>query len=169
MLPVRALASDVLSNSSSVDYNDRWTHNVETLIQEFVREVLSNGVSQLNSPVKHLPADRAGVMHAQRAVISFPRLKERHICDISAMRSSQHFQGFLPTSLNSWTNFGVPMSTSEDLAANLERTDPRHWQSIAKTQRPALQYFRTGAVRVERRRSTLDEYACQWFTKTCTI
>ena len=119
MLPVRALASEVLYNSSSGDYHDIWTYNVQTLIQEFVREVLSNVVSPLNNAVHYLPADRTGVMHAQRAVIA------SLIEGASHMRPQRDDQfptlsGILADFLEQLVSFGVPRG-QEDLAANLEQ------------------------------------------------
>ena len=119
MLPVRALASEVLYNSSSRDWDDISTHNVETLIQEFVREVLSNVVSPLNNAVHYLPADRTGLMHAQRAVIASLIEGASH----TRLQRNEQFptlSGILADFLEQLINFGEPRG-QEDLAANLEQ------------------------------------------------
>ena len=119
MLPVRALASEVLYNSSSGDYNDIWTYNVETLIQEFVREVLSNVVNPLNSAVHYLPADRAGVMHAQRAIIA-SLIDRASNPGLQRNESFPTLPGVLSDFLKQLLNLDEPKG-QEDLAANLEQ------------------------------------------------
>ena len=119
MLPVRALASEVLYNSSSRDRDDISTYNVETLIQEFVREVLSNIVNPLNNAVHYLPPDRTGVMHAQRAVIASLIERASH-AGLQRDTLVPTLSGVLADFLAQLIEFGEPRG-QEDLAANIER------------------------------------------------
>ena len=113
MQGVQFLANAVLRTPTLKDYN------VENLIREFFTEVLSNVVSPLNSAVHYLPADRAGVMHAQRAIIasllesaSQPRLQRNE--------PFPTLPGVLSDFLKQLLNLDEPKG-QEDLAANIER------------------------------------------------
>ena len=70
MQGVQLLADAVLRTSTLKGYNDTSRYNVENLIREFFTEVLCNVVNPLDSTAHYLPADRAGVMHAKRELIS---------------------------------------------------------------------------------------------------
>ena len=116
---VRYLASEVLYTSPSGDYSEIWTHNVEILIQEFYRVVVSNIVDPLSNSVHYLPADRTGVMHAQRAVIASLIEGASH----TRPQRNERFpvlSGVLGDFLEQLINFGEPRG-QEHLATNLER------------------------------------------------
>ena len=102
-----------------VDYRDTWSDNVADFIREFFTQVLSNVVNPLNRTVHYLPADRAGVMHTQRAIItslieraSHPRLQSNTLFST--------LPGVLADFLEQLVNFDEPRG-QEDLAANLEQ------------------------------------------------
>ena len=61
--------NEVLTAPVSEDSNRR-RRNVEYLLGTFFGMVLSNVVNPLTNAVHYLPADRAGVMHAHRTVVS---------------------------------------------------------------------------------------------------
>ena len=113
MQGVQFLANAVLRTPRLKDYN------VENLIREFFTEVLSNVVNPLNSAVHYLPADRTGVMHAQRAVIASLIEGASHT---RPQRNEQFpvLSGVLGDFLEQLINFGEPRG-QEDLAANLEK------------------------------------------------
>ena len=123
MQTVLFLAYEFLHTPSSRDNDDRRKQNADSLIREFYGVVLSNIVNPLNNAVHYLPADRTGVMHAQRAVIaslieraSYPGLQ--HNTAFPAL------SGVLADFLEQLVDFGEPRrqrNNEEDLAAKLEQ------------------------------------------------
>ena len=113
MQGVQFLANAVLRTPRLKDYN------VENLIREFFTEVLSNVVSPLNNAVHYLPADRTGVMHAQRAVIASLIEGASHT---RPQRNEQFpvLSGVLGDFLEQLLNLDQPRG-QEHLAANLEK------------------------------------------------
>ena len=113
MQGVQLLANAVLRTPTLKDYN------VENLIREFFTEVLYNVVNPLNSAVHYLPADRTGVMHAQRAIIA--SLIDR--ASNPTLQRNEPFPtlpGVLSDFLKQLLNLNEPKG-QEDLAANIER------------------------------------------------
>ena len=81
--------------------------------------VMDNAVSPLNNAAYYLPADRTGVMHAQRAVIAALIERASH----AGLQRNERFptlSGILADFLEQLINFGEPRG-QEDLAANIER------------------------------------------------
>ena len=118
---------DMTSISSWVDHilnnPNNWRSEVEDLIRELSRLVLSNVVRPLNNAAHYLPADRTGVMHAHRAVVA--SLIQR--ASQAALRRDTPLptlSGVLADFLENLVGLSEPRrrrSNKGDLAANLEQ------------------------------------------------
>lgn len=114
MQGVQFLANAVLRTPTLKDYN------VENLIREFFTEVLYNVVNPLDSAAHYLPADRAGVMHTQRAIVGTLIERASQHPRIQRNELFPTLSGVLADFLEELLQF-EELEGQDDLATNLEQ------------------------------------------------
>ena len=117
---------DMTSISSWVDHilnnPNNWRSEVEDLIRELSRLVLSSVVSPLNNAAHYLPADRTGVMHAHRVVVASLIQRAPH-AGLQRDMPLPALSGVLADFLEQLVEFGQPRrqrNNRGNLAKNLE-------------------------------------------------
>ena len=116
------------SISSWVDFinpsetDNSWRSEVEDLIRELARLVLSNTVSPLNSAAHYLPADRIGIMRAHRVVVA-SLIERAPRAGLQRGTALPALSGVLADFLENLVGLGEPRQRSSkgNLAANLEQ------------------------------------------------
>ena len=119
MREVRFWANEFLHTPASSDYNDAREEITEDFMHEFFTEIFYNVVPPLNRTAHYLPADRAGVMHAGRALI-ISMLERASNTDFQRDTLFPTLPGALANFLEQLVKLDEPRG-QEDLAANLER------------------------------------------------